>query len=52
MSIETVVKIQSEIIDKLISHVLKSNSVPTHLTEEKQEILDLQRELQEALEAL
>lgn len=52
MSIETAVKIQSEIIDKLIKQILKLTPTPNHISEEKQEILDLQKELEEVLKSL
>lgn len=52
MSIEIAVKIQAEIIDKLIEQILKLTPVPSHILKEKQDILDLQKELEEVLKSL
>lgn len=44
-----IIKLQSEIIKRLVKKQLNSDTTPTHLVHEKQELQDLQKELEEKL---
>ena len=44
-----IIKLQSEIIKRLVKKQLNSDTTPTHIVPEKQELQDLQKELEEKL---
>ena len=47
-----IIKLQSEIIKRLVKKQLNSDTTPTHLVPEKQELQDLQKELEEKLKSV
>jgi peptidoglycan hydrolase CwlO-like protein len=44
-----IIKLQSEIIKRLVRKQINLDTTPTHLAPEKQELQDLQKELEEKL---
>ena len=44
-----IIKLQSEIIKRLVKKQLDLDTIPTHFSPEKQELKDLQKELEEKL---
>ena len=44
-----IIKLQSEIIKRLVKKQLNSDTTHTHIVPEKQELQDLQKELEEKL---
>ncbi len=47
-----IIKLQSEIIKRLVKKQLNIDMTPIHLAPEKQELYDLQKELEEKLKSI
>ena len=47
-----IIKLQSEIIKRLVKKQLNSDTTPAHIVREEQELQDLQKELEEKLKQI